>query len=321
MSDFRIRGLRRTDAPAVTDLLAAAEAVDKTGEHFNLDDLLEDIANPMIDPSRDWLVVEAGERVVAHSRLTPRAPADGALKVYVEGTVHPDFRRRGIGSELVPAIVERAVSHVHERGDLRAVVAGQAQAGNTDLDKIFGSVGLTPDRWSFVMLADLASATDAEPAPPAGYTLSTWEGADHEELRETHNRVFVPHPGFTPWSSEMWAQWVAGSRALRPALSLILRDETGAVAAYVQSDEYDAVQQATGIREAYVAKVGTVPEHGRRGLAGTLLRIAMQRFRDAGFERASLDVDSENPSGALGIYERAGFRTETRWISYRLAEG
>ena len=167
------------------------------------------------------------------------------------------------------------------------------------------------------MLADL-TVPDPAPVPetPAGYTLSTWDGVDPEELRETHNRVFVTHPGFTPWSSEMWVQWVAGSRALRPSLSLLLRDETGAVAAYVQSDEYDAVQQATGIREAYVAKVGTVPEHGRRGLAGTLLRIAMQRYREAGFERASLDVDSENPSGALGIYERAGFRTELRWTDY-----
>ena len=141
MTDFRIRGLQPSDAAAVNDLLAAAEAVDRTGEHYNLDDLLEEIANPMIEPSRDWLVVEAGERVVAHARLTPRAPADGALKVYVDGTVHPDFRGHGIGSELVPRIVERAVAHVRELGDLRAVVVGQAKADNTDLDELFVAAG------------------------------------------------------------------------------------------------------------------------------------------------------------------------------------
>ena len=31
---------------------------------------------------------------------------------------------------------------------------------------------------------------------------------------------------------------------------------------------------------------------------------------------ASLDVDSENPTGALGLYERAGFRTDRRWTNY-----
>ena len=317
MSDFRIRGLRLADASAMTDLLAAVEAVEQTGEHYSIDDVNEEISNPMIDPSHDWLVVETQDRLVAHARLTPRAPADGALKVYVDGAVHPDFRRRGIGTELVPLIVERAVSHVRERGDLRAVVAGQAQAENADLHKLLSAAGLVPDRWSFVMLADLsAGAQESEPAMPAGYSLSTWEDADHDELRETHNRVFVPHPGFTPWSTEMWSQHVAGSRNLRPALSLLLRDTTGAVAAYVQTDEYDAVLQATGVREAYVAKVGTVAEHGRKGLAGTLLQVAMHRYRRAGLDRASLDVDSENPSGALGIYERAGFHTELRWRNY-----
>ena len=46
------------DAAAVDDLLTAAEAVDRTDEHFNLEDVLEEVENPMIDVSRDWLVAE-----------------------------------------------------------------------------------------------------------------------------------------------------------------------------------------------------------------------------------------------------------------------
>ena len=34
---------------------------------------------------------------------------------------------------------------------------------------------------------------------------------------------------------------------------------------------------------------------------------ALRRFREEGYERAALDVDSGNPTGALGLYERAGF--------------
>ncbi len=49
-----------------------------------------------------------------------------------------------------------------------------------------------------------------------------------------------------------------------------------------------------------------------------LLRIALERYRDAGFDRSALDVDSENPTGALGVYERAGFRTTKRWTNYLL---
>jgi ribosomal protein S18 acetylase RimI-like enzyme len=90
------------------------------------------------------------------------------------------------------------------------------------------------------------------------------------------------------------------------------------VVAYIQSNEFDAYFEATGKREAYVAKVGTRREHRGRGVAGTLLRHALVRYREAGFDEASLDVDSENPTGALGIYERAGFEVESRWTNYAL---
>ena len=90
------------DAPAVNALMAAAEAVDRTGEHYNLDDLREELENPMIDVARDWLVAEIAGTLVGAQPPGPRAPADGAISVDVDGTVHPDLRRQGIGSQLVP---------------------------------------------------------------------------------------------------------------------------------------------------------------------------------------------------------------------------
>jgi ribosomal protein S18 acetylase RimI-like enzyme len=169
------------------------------------------------------------------------------------------------------------------------------------------------------MLADLTTLpATPPPALPEGYTLSTWEGLADAEILAVHNRSFVDLPGWTPWDAPMWETWVSGSRAFRPALSLLARDGAGAVAAYVQTNEYDAVAEATGVREAYVVKVGVSPEHRRLGLASTLLGTALARFREEGFGRAGLDVDSENPTGALAIYERVGFVVQRRWTSYLL---
>jgi mycothiol synthase len=228
--------------------------------------------------------------------------------------VHPEHRRRGIGTALLGRMVARARAYAEERG-ARPVLVGSAPSDVPDVETLFARHGMTPHRWQFVMTADLAHVAEP-PGLPSGYTLSTWEGLDPEELRLAHNRAFVDHPGWSPWSAEMWDQWVASARSTRPALSLVARDEGDAIAAYVQTAEYDAVQEATGIREAFVGKVGTVPEHRRRGLADVLLRTALHRYAAAGYERAALDVDSENPTGALGLYERAGFRTDRRWTSY-----
>jgi ribosomal protein S18 acetylase RimI-like enzyme len=156
---------------------------------------------------------------------------------------------------------------------------------------------------------------------PDGYTLSTWEGADHDEVRAAHNLAFGGfHYGFTPWDEEMWRQWVQDSAALRPAMSLLLRDQDGAIAAYVQTNEYDGVTEATGVREAFVAKVGTAPAHRRRGLAGVLLQVALDRYVEEGYGASTLDVDAENPTGALGVYRRAGYQERRRFALYELAE-
>ncbi len=320
MGDFEIRPMTRDDAQAVADLLVAAEAVDRTEEHYGLEDVVEELENQMIEVDRDWLVVEESGTVVAHSRLMPRAPADGALSLAVDGVVHPGHRRRGIGSELLPRMVARAHAYVAERGDhLRPIVTGAAPSDLGDVERLFAANGLVPHRWSFLMLADLHALPAAtRPSLPEGYTLSTWEGLDDAEILAVHNRSFVDLPGWTPWDAPMWETWVSGSRAFRPALSLVARDEAGGVAAYVQTNEYDAVAEATGLREAYVVKVGATPERRRLGLASTLLAIALEKFREEGFARAGLDVDSENPTGALAIYERVGFVVQRRWTSYLL---
>ena len=68
MRDVWTRPATREDAEAVNGLLAAAEAVDQTDEHYNVDDVLEELENPMIDLARDWLVVEPDGDIVAHAR-------------------------------------------------------------------------------------------------------------------------------------------------------------------------------------------------------------------------------------------------------------
>jgi mycothiol synthase len=321
MSDFSTRPMTPDDAGAVNDLLAAAEAVDHTEEHYSVEDVVEEVANPMIDLEHDWLLVERDGQVVGQTRLMPRAPDDGKVSLGIDGVVHPDHRRTGIGSQIVPLMVARARAYARER-DLVPVITGSAPSTNVDLEAVFRTNGLQPERWSFVMEADLhADSVGTEsPSVPDGYTLSTWVGVAPQEMRTAHNIAFVGHYGFTPWGEDMWHQWVSGSRNFRPELSLVLRDQAGAVAAYIQTSEFDAVLEATGKRDAFVAKVGTVPEHRRRGLASLLLRIALQRYREAGFDISSLDVDSENPTGALAIYERAGFRTTMRWTNYRLMD-
>ena len=59
------------------------------------------------------------------------------------------------------------------------------------------------------------------------------------------------------------------------------------------------------------------PAYRQRGLGGALLRRGFQELFDRGLRRAGLGVDAENPTGALGLYERAGMhrvRRQDNWV-------
>lgn len=324
VEDLTVRGATTADAPALTALLQAADEMDHTELHEGLEDVEEMLASPMIDLAADWLVAEQDGRLVASAELWPRAPSDGEVDLYVGGTVHPEHRGEGIATLLLGRMKERAVTYVAERSaelgePLSPRIRAETISTNEPADGLLRAAGFVPRRFKMLMHADLTGPVKPEPQVPAGFTLSTWEGADHHEVRAAHNLAFDGyHYGFTPWDEQMWRQWVQDSAALRPAMSLLLRDDDGAIAAYVQSSEYDGVTEATGVREAFVAKVGTVPAHRGRGLAGLLLSVALSRYAEAGYPASTLDVDAENPTGALGIYERAGYRERLRFALYEL---
>ena len=40
----------------------------------------------------------------------------------------------------------------------------------------------------------------------------------------------------------------------------------------------------------------------------------LSQARAEGFDTASLGVDADSPTGALGLYERIGFRAEQVWV-------
>ncbi len=74
--------------------------------------------------------------------------------------------------------------------------------------------------------------------------------------------------------------------------------------------------RATGVRDAHFGQIGTLPEHRGRGLASAAIAASLRVAADSGCDRASLQVDSDNVTGALRLYEGLGFtlrRTSVSW--------
>jgi mycothiol synthase len=195
------------------------------------------------------------------------------------------------------------VTHVERRPEAPGEIGTDAISTNSSALKLFAACGFEACRYFFHMERDLGAELVPASAVPDGLRLVEFDPTYDEALRLTHNETFLDHWGSTPKDPESWKTWFTGSRAFRAAQSYLVLDGERIVA-YVLGYEYVADTAATGTRELYVGQVGTRRDYRGRGAARAALARVMTVAEDAGFRRVSLGVDADNPTGALGLYEK-----------------
>ena len=262
-----------------------------------------------------------GEELVAYTAILPRTSSEGIHPFLFFGDVDPARLGRGFGTVMLGRAVA-AAREIHRRDapDEKARFATRAFEGRDDQADLLRAHGFSLDRHNFLMFSTL----EALPVPvlPGELTLSTFDPADSEELRTAHNRAFADYPSYTDVDELNWAAFMLNAAHVRHEQSFVLRNPArgNEVAAYVFTHEYAIAPSGEQGREAYVAYVGTLPDHRGRGLATNLLAHTLHACKAAGFDTSSLDVDTANPTGALGIYQRAGYAVRYRQDSYTLVE-
>ncbi len=60
----------------------------------------------------------------------------------------------------------------------------------------------------------------------------------------------------------------------------------------------------------WVADLGVLASHRGRGIARALLQVLFEAYRQVGRTWVGLMVDTENATGAVGLYESVGMRQE-----------
>jgi mycothiol synthase len=287
-------------------LLAAIEATDHENFHLSERDLLEWFD----DPYRSFPAGSIGGwldgEMVAYGWLLSRTAAAPVHEMQQEGGVHPAFRRRGLGARLLDW-AERAAVPQHEQrfpGQPLTLAAGRTTS-NTAALALYAAHGYHQARWFHEMTADLAAP--AAPCPePDGFEIRAFTPQRAADALAVRNESFRDHWGSVQSSADKWARMMAQA-AFRPALSFIAYSAAGEPAGIVLCEEWDADTAANGRRDLYVATVGTSRAARGRGVARALLSRALDAGRAAGFQTSSLDVDAASPTGAVGLYERAGF--------------
>jgi mycothiol synthase len=310
------RPLTIADATELARLYAAAERVDRTGEHFDADDLTDVLTEPNVDLPRATIAAWAGDRMVAYGIVHRRDQANPVHLVYLESIVHPEYRDDAIAAHLIEWFVKTG-RDVHARSfpDAPLELRHDAHQNQHWIAGVLAGAGYTHRRTIATMRVSLTDLPTRPPLP-AGVEPVAFAPEYDQATLDARNDTFAGHWGATDFTLEAWRHKVTGSKTFRPELSFLMASPDGEVQAFVLSHVFAADEAATGVREQYVSWIGTRKAQRGRGIASGLLGHTLQVGRAAGYERALLNVDFDNATGALGVYERCGFRIVDEWHAY-----
>jgi mycothiol synthase len=305
---FSWRPIEPGDAGNWSALLAAIQVADQDWEFFTEQDLLEEFDDPHHDFARGSTCIHDDGTMVGYGVLLTRDSADPVHEMRFKGGIHPACRRRGLGGQLLDwAEATASTLHRELHPDRPLSLSGSCVAGNAGAVALYAAHGYRPVRSFYAMIRDLTADLPGIPAP-AGVEIVGFTPERSENARLVRNEAFRDHWGSTETSAESWAQFM-GSNAFRPAFSFLAYKE-GEPVGFVIGHEYDAFAAATGTKDLYIALLGTRRSGRKRGIGSALLFRALSEARAAGFTSASLGVDADSLTGALGLYERAGFTIE-----------
>jgi mycothiol synthase len=286
-----VRPLVDEDAPTVAALISAEEErlYGRPGRLTGADILM------FLQWSKESWVWEDDGRMVASASYGVHGDAASIRGIVAE-------KGRGLGTEIV------------ERGEAFAGAEGtkKIQAGAPEPDAgaraLFESHGYREVRRFYEMAIELTKEP-AAPVLPAGLVLDELREDEYEAFYDVLNEAFAEH---WEWHPDPYDEWLERRKGQH-------RDEHGPVWFVVRDGDELAAVTRNDVSVAgggYVGAIGVRPAWRGQGLGKALLLRTFGEFWRRGTTRVTLDVDSENATGAVALYERVGMHVDSCGVAF-----
>jgi len=306
------------DVPAMVKILNPSLKADLIDMVANEEDLRRSFETPTnMDPFEDMIVAEVDGELIGYSELTWRQRLKNA-RVYLHyAHLAPEWRGKGIREAMLhyceKRLVEMTTRHPANQTKYFEIYANSQ---DNDWKRILESEGYKPN-WYVLELVrpDLDNIPDI-PLPPGievrpvvpDHYHKVWDAAvealkDENSFLEERNdeKAYQRQLAASTFSPQLWQIAWDGDEVV------------GGVHNYIDEEENKAYSRKWGHTE----KIFVRRPWRNRGIAKALIARSLKVVRDMGMEAATLDVDSDNPSGALKLYESLGYRLEGEFTFYK----
>ncbi len=295
--DFVTRAATRDDAQAIVDLTVAHDLAAVGVPGFELNSLMRDWNAPGFDLAKDTrlVVTQAGVIVGYESLLT----VSGDGRIQIDGYVHPRYMGQGIGTHLLHWAASRASERLSELpNDIEVCVQTGIYGNAPAMHELLQNEGYSVVRRFWRMQIDMAEAPPLPRWPEGVKVRSFVRDQDEYAVWQALTDMFSEDWGYIEHDYERWlAAKITHDGDFDPTLWFL---------AVVGDQVVGMARCLYRLDSGWIRTLGVRQAWRRQGLAMALLHHSFGEFYRRGTRTVGLSVDSQNPTGATRLYERAG---------------
>jgi len=317
-----IEGLRfrhfagKSDYPMMLKILEKAADADQDDFSSTLADLEHDYSYlTNCDPKEDMILAEVNGETVAYGRVSWHQIDKNKNRIYSQFVkILPEWREKGIERAMMGWNEKRlAIIAADHPADGKRFYQSYSLENKTAMNTLLQAMGYEPIRYFFEMDRPLDEIPEA--TLPEGIEVRPAQKEDYRKIWDSSIDAFRDHWGFSQPQEEDYVDY-STSRYFQPELWQVAWDGDEVVASvlnYVDEEYNKKFNKKCGWTE----EISTRREWRRRGIAKALIARSMQMHKDNGMTSVALGVDTENPSGALQLYEGLGYQKKRTMITFR----
>lgn len=296
-----------SDFPAMADVANAVFAEDRMGwvrtpEHMRLDYArLTDF-----DPLVDIVMAEVDGQLVGYVRTAHWIDENGWLAQAQVGFVHPAFRRRGIGTELLRWVEARQREFAQAQGGVSVhhVFVTEGEIGRIAMLR---RAGYLPARHFLLMERPTLDGIPDVPLPE-GFEVRPVLAEHLRQIFDAHMEALRGHWGVAPPKPGDFERWTTLPTFQPHLWQVAWHIESDRVAGQVKPFINEEQNMTQNRRRGETEFISVGAPWRRRGVARALIARALHAQRKAGMNESVLGVDADNAHDAARLYESCGFR-------------
>jgi len=278
---------------------------------ISVDDVLKAQKNPAFDASGLFIAELDGESVGIVNAYVDKMREEKKGFLRMLGVV-PEYRRRGIGR----ALAEKAVESLKERG-MQTVEAG-AMMGKPEAIGLWKSMGFQNVRVFSLMKKNLENIPSniGENKDVRLRKLQKDSLEDSKLLNWLSNETFKEHYNYRPDTIEETRYHLEQDPIFKEQewLFTFLEDKP---VGYVGVGIDQKYNQEKNTRAGWILSIGVLKLNRLKGVGTRLMIEGMKLLRAKGMNEAMLGVDDQNPTKAIMLYEKVGFKATRKDIAYQ----